>query len=123
MKDEELSAFFNKLPENEQAIALKLFEIIQSHEANFDCRISYKSLFFFFRKKRLFYLWPASIPWGGVKEGVRIAFVHGFLYKADLRSHLSFHERKEIGVIDFTKLNQINASLIQTLLTEATQMV
>lgn len=123
MNDIELSAFFSKLPENEQAIALKLYEIIQSYEVSFECRLSYKSLFFFFKKKRLFYLWPASIPWGGINEGVRLAFIHGYLFHDDIRRQLSFNDRKEIGVIDFTQLEKIDAALIFTLLTEATQMV
>jgi hypothetical protein len=123
MNDIELSAFFSKLPENEQAIALKLYEIIQSHEVSFECRLSYQSLFFFLKKKRLFYLWPASIPWGGINEGLRLAFIHGYLFHDDIRRHLSFNDRKEIGVIDFTQLEKIDAALIFTLLTEATQMV
>lgn len=123
MKDKELTVFFSNLPENEQNLALKLFEVIASYKADFEIKLSYKSLFFFYKKKRLFYLWPASIPWGGINEGVRLAFVHGYLFHDDIRRHLSFNDRKEIGVIDFTQLEQIDAALIITLLTEATQLV
>lgn len=123
MNDNELSAFFNKLPEYEKVIALKLYEIIQSHEAKFDCKLSYASLFFFYQKKRLFYLWPASIPWGGVKNGVRLAFIHGYLFHDDLQPYLSFDKRKEIGVIDYTDENQIESNIILRLLTKSIQFV
>lgn len=66
------------LPEEER----KLLEILRS--LVLDCipdaleKISY-NVPFYSRRKRICFIWPASIPWGGVKDGVALGFTKGHL--------------------------------------------
>ena len=33
---------------------------------------------FYYGRRRLAYLWPASVPWGKITEGVKVGFVHAY---------------------------------------------
>ncbi|QTN38367.1 DUF1801 domain-containing protein [Cryomorphaceae bacterium] len=70
--------FLDYLPEEELMVVEALRELI------FDClpgveeRLNYNAPFYF-GHKRMFFIWPASLPWGKVDQGVRLGFSHADL--------------------------------------------
>lgn len=54
----------------------------------------------YYQKKKLFYVWPASIPWGGVSKGISIGFVNGHLLK-DETHFLEKRDRKKVRSKEF----------------------
>jgi len=101
-----LDDFYEYISGEEKSIVLSLREIIL--EAIPECRekLAY-NVPFFYRKKRLAYIWPASVPWGGLNEGVSIGFTKGHLMD-DPEELLNGKDKKEIRTLHYTRLSEIN---------------
>ncbi|MFA0960265.1 DUF1801 domain-containing protein [Roseivirga sp. BDSF3-8] len=80
-------------------------------------KLSY-SVPFYYRHKAICFIWPASVPWGNLKEGVALGFSQGHLLDPD-GEHLERQGRKVLGRMLFTHPGMIDASLIRTYLFEA----
>jgi len=110
------------LPEQERAMVNRLRGLI------FDCiphvteRLNYNTPFYF-KKKRLCYIWPGSIPWGGIREGVSLGFANGHQLH-DEWNFLNKDKKKVIATRIFYSLKEINEhkEIIRTLLFEAAEL-
>jgi hypothetical protein len=112
IKFKDIEEFLASLPADE----LKIVELLRS--IIFDCipgcreKLSY-NVPFYYGHSRLCFIWPASVPWGGIKEGVALGFLKGdklLLPKLEGRKSLS----REV----FTSVNEIDINYITQLLLE-----
>ncbi len=108
-------AFF-KLPDSERELALVLRGIVRDTLPHVQERLAYNAPFYY-GKRRICFIWPASIPWGGIDRGVAL----GFCYGRDLpsASALEFADRKEVGQLRFHTPDEIDPHLVTRLLAEA----
>ena len=110
----DIETFLGALPEDELGIVEWLRGLIFSVIP--DCReaLAY-NVPFYSRSRRICFIWPASVPWGGNREGVRLGFTFGYALQ-DPENILTKGSRKEVYVIDFRDIDHgIEPALIQLL--------
>lgn len=110
-----IDAFFDSLPESESKIVERLRALVL--DCIPDCRekLAY-NVPFYYRHARIAYIWPASVPWGGVAEGVALGFCQGSrLEGADPAEPGHTLITKHV----FTHVSQIDAGMLRQLLYEA----
>lgn len=102
-----IEQFVAELPQPERDIFLCLRNIL--FECGYDLKekMSY-GVPFYYGPKRLFYLWPASIPWGGnhYKEGVLLGFCLGSLLNNE-DHFLEGTDKKQIRQYCFRSVEEV----------------
>jgi hypothetical protein len=73
---------------------------------------------YFYGKKGICIIWPASIPRGGIKKGVLFGFWYGHKLK-DKDRYLTHGTNRQIFYKIYTDIAQINFSALKKLLKEA----
>jgi len=118
MKIQSVHHLFEILPENERIIVDILRQIVLENLTE-DCKekISY-NVPYFHCKKGICIIWPATIPRGGIKEGVLFGFSHGNKLN-DVDNYLTHGTNKQVFYKIFKSPEEINESAIVKLLTEA----
>lgn len=111
---EDLLAF---LPEDERRIVQYLRRLIMENLEGVQEKLSYNVPFYALRKNFCF-IWPSSVPWGGLKEGVALGFPKGNQLSDD-EGLLEKGSRKHVRSITFMKVNEINERIILPILFEA----
>jgi hypothetical protein len=112
---------FELLPEKERIIVDVLRQIVMEHlPAYCKEKISY-NVPFFFGNKGICIIWPATIPRGGIKEGVLLGFWYGNRLN-DVDNYLTHGTNKQIFYKVFKSINQINEKAIAKLLKEAVRI-
>jgi len=111
-----ISDFLAYLPEPE----LEIVDVLRAHifECIPDCteRLAY-NVPFYYRHARLCFIWPGSVPWGTVKNGVQLGFCNGNLLPDT--GYLEAGNRKQVYTKTFTTTKEINALRLQQLLYDA----
>ncbi|MEZ4825078.1 MAG: DUF1801 domain-containing protein [Bacteroidia bacterium] len=118
VKFQSVDEFLDYLPENERIMVDILREII--FECIPECRekLSY-NVPYYWRNRRVCFLWPASVPWGNVKlNGVQLGFCEGYKMNDDL-GYLEKGNRKQVYTKTFMKPEEIDPDLIRVYLFEA----
>ena len=107
------------LPPNERQLVNYLRHLIFECIPQVTERLNYNAPFYF-KNKRIGYIWPGSIPWGGLKEGVAIGFAHAHLLH-DEWNFLNRENKKTTGSHTFKSLHEVqqHEDIIRTLLFEA----
>jgi hypothetical protein len=111
-----IADFLAYLPEPElelvDALRALVFECIP------DCteRLSY-NVPFYYRRSRICYIWPGSVPWGTIKSGVQLGFCEGWLLPD--AEYLEAGNRKQVYVKTFATVKEINVPRLRQLLYEA----
>ncbi len=108
------------LPEEEQIIVERLREVILDAIPNCTEKLKY-NVPYYSQYANICFLWPSSIPWGAVENGVSIGFVKGNLISAGL-NYLESNGRKTIRSRNFNKLEQIDFDLVRELVYEAVEI-
>ena len=118
IKIRSLLQLFEALNENERIIVDVLRQIIIENLPPY-CKekISY-NVPYFFGNKGICIVWPASIPRGGIKEGVLLGFWYGNKLK-DTDHYLTHGSNKKIFYKIFYSPDEINEQAIKKLLKEA----
>ena len=111
-----VNEFLDYLPRNELKVVECLREIIFQCIPDAKERLAY-NVPFYYRHSRICYIWPGSVPWGKVKEGVVLGFCKGNLLSD--ASYLDKGERKNIYTKTFYGLKDIDRDTITQLLYEA----
>lgn len=109
--------FLDFLPGEELELVETLRELILETCPDVQERLAY-NVPYYFRNRRVCFLWPASIPWGKVKmQGVMMGICNGNL----LNDHQYFNlgERKQVATRIFHKLAEEDFDLIRYYLQEA----
>ena len=121
MKFQSVEEFLDHLPENEKLMVLILRELIL--ECIPDCteKLSY-NVPYYFRNKRVVFIWPASVPWGKVPmEGVKLGFCQGHLLQ-DKSGYLEKGSRKQVYTRTFFKPEEIDVELLRAYLQQAVEV-
>jgi len=109
---------FEQLPEEERIITDVLRQIIKE---NLPARCKEKISFnvpLFYGHKSICIVWPASIPRGGIKEGVLLGFWYGNKLK-DADQYLTKGTNKQVFYKIFKTADDIDEGAIVKLLKEA----
>lgn len=104
------------LPEPERITALVLRELILETLPEVTEKLSWGAPFYF-RRRSLCFVWPASVPWGKLTEGVALGFT-----RADLLDHggyLSGNGKSKLGRHVYLKAEEIDIERVQQLLEAA----
>ena len=110
--------FWDHLPEDERIIVDVLRQIIL-HVLPATCKekLTY-NVPFYYGKKRICLVWPASVPRGGIKKGVLLGFAQGNKLK-DTDRYLTHGTNKKIFYKIFHSPEEIDEKAIVKLLKEA----
>ncbi len=113
-----LGDLLDYLPEIERELILELRDIILEEIPDVREHMAY-NVPFYSRHRRICYLWPSSVPWGGLKPGDGVAL--GFSEGTRLRhgGYLEEGLRKQVASKTFSSQKEIDRSLIASLLSEA----
>ena len=113
--------FWEHLPENERIIVDVLRQIIIENLPD-TCKekLTY-NVPFYYGKKRICLVWPASVPWGGFKSGVFLGFCQGNKLK-DPANYLTHGTNKKIFYKIFNSPDEIDEAAIVLLLKEAVKL-
>src|SRR6187402_1921264 len=118
MKITSLPELFDLLPENERIIVDVLRQIVlETLPVHYKEKISY-NVPFFYGKKGLCIIWPATVPRGGIKKGVLLGFWYG-CHLEDKDNYLTHGTNKQIFYKIFNSPEEINSREIIKLLKEA----
>jgi hypothetical protein len=76
---------------------------------------------YFYGRRRICMIWPASVPWGGFKKGVLLGFSQGNRLK-DKKHYLKHGTNKQVYYKIFQSADEINVKAIISLLIEAVEV-
>ncbi len=114
------SDFYDFIPAEEQVIVDFLREIILDAAPELSERLSYNVPFYYFRH-RVCYIWPSTIPWGGLKPGTGVAL--GFTKGRQLASdYLTGGKGKDVRYRLFNQVQDIDTLLVSDLVCEAVRL-
>lgn len=121
IKFRSLVEFWEHLPEEERIITDVLRQIILENLPSY-CkeRLTY-NVPFFYGKRRICLIWPASVPWGGFKSGVLLGFCQGNKLKDENR-YLMHGSNKQVYYRIYRSPDEIDAAAIIDLLKEAIEL-
>lgn len=121
MKRNTLVQLYELLPENEKIIVDVLRQIIIERLPP-ECKekISY-NVPFFYRNRGICIVWPATVPRGGIKEGVLLGFWYGNQLN-DVDHHLTHGTNKQIFYKIYKYPEEIDEAAIVKLLKEAVRV-
>lgn len=110
-----LEDFYDYIEGEERKIVLLLRSLIYENIPEVKEKLSYQ-VPFFYKRKRICFIWPGSITWGNVSQGaVRLGFANGHLMGDQWRG-LKLEGRKQVAWIEFTKEQEINTEEIRSML-------
>lgn len=110
--------FWEYLPENERIITDVLRQIVLENLPS--CckeKLTY-NVPYYYGKRRICLIWPASIPWGGFKSGVLLGFSQGNKL-ADKDYYLTHGTNKQVFYKIFHSIDETDTKTIILLLKEA----
>jgi len=112
---------YQKLPENERIIVDVLRQIVRESLPEY-CKekLSY-NVPLFYGNKAICIIWPATVPRGGIKEGVLFGFWHGNKLK-DIDNCLTHGTNKQIFYKIYKSPDQIKEKPLRKLLKEAVKL-
>lgn len=116
IKIKSVSHLYEILPEDERIIVDVLRQIIIAHTTCKE-KISY-NVPYFYGKRGVCIIYPATIPRGGIKKGVLLGFWHGNRLK-DADNYLTRGTNKKIFYKIYNSVEEINEKAIVKLLKEA----
>jgi hypothetical protein len=118
MKIKSLLQLFELLPENERLLVDVLRQIIlENLPAHCKEKISF-NVPYFYGKKGICFVWPASIPRGGIKEGVLLGYWYGNRL-IDTDRYLTHGTNKQVFYKIYKTPEEIDDVAIARLLKEA----
>lgn len=118
LKFQSLVEFWEHLPENEQILVDVLRQItLETLPAGCKEKLTF-NVPYYYGSKRICFIWPASVPWGGFSEGVMLGFSQGKKL-ADPDHYLTHGTNKQVFYKIFREVGEINEPAITALLKEA----
>lgn len=111
--------FLEYITDTERKMVEKLRKIIISCMPECKEKLAYNTPFYYLNK-RVLYIWPSSVPWGGIKEKdvVVLGFCNG-QHITDDSGILNKDGRKEIATMKFRSAKEIDADLLRSYIYEA----
>lgn len=113
--------FLGFLPENEKKIVDILRALVFQAIPECTEKLSY-NVPYYYRNKRICYIWPSSVPWGNVKlDGVQLGFCYGNLIPDEI-GFLEKGKRKQVYVKTFLSPTDIEHDMVKTYLEMALEV-
>jgi len=112
-----LGDFFDYLPENELRVVESLRDLILDTLPEPKEKLSF-NVPYYQCYRNVCFIWPGSIGWGGVKDGVLLGFVQGHLMMDD-EHYLEKGNRKYVRTRRFCQRQEIDFDKVRSLLHEA----
>ena len=109
--------FLAHLPPEELKLVEALRDIIRDTLPDAREKLAY-NVPFYYRHRRICYLWPASVPWGRVKEGVIVGFVRG----GEMGTLSPTPSGKGLDRVTFLHPSDIDEELLRAQLFEAAEL-
>ncbi|MEL6538147.1 MAG: DUF1801 domain-containing protein [Bacteroidota bacterium] len=121
VKFQSIEDFLEYLPDHERKIVDKLRILVWDCLPDGREKLSY-NVPFFTRHRRIFFIWPSSVPWGKVKlNGVRMGFCEGYRIQDEI-GYLEKGNRKQVATKTFFNPQEIDEDLLRAYLFEAIQV-
>lgn len=113
--------FWEYLPEDERLLIDILRQIVlDALPATCREKLTY-NVPYYYGRKRICLIWPASVPWGGVGEGVLLGFSQGNKMP-DAGNYLTHGTNKQVYYKIFRSVDEIDEAAIISLLNEAVRI-
>lgn len=116
-----LLEFWEYIPEQERIIVDVLRQIVLKHLPSYCKEKLTYNVPFFYGKRRICLIWPGSVPWGGIREGVLFGFCYGNKLK-DPTHYLTHGTNKQVFYKIFHSPEEIEYEAIVGLLKEAIEV-
>ena len=112
---------FERLPEQERILVDVLRQIVLDNLASYGKeKISY-NVPYFYGNRGICIIWPATIPRGGIKDGVLLGFWHGNKLK-DEDQYLMQGTNKRVFYKIYQSVEEIDSMALAKLLREAVKL-
>ena len=113
--------FWEYLPEDERVITDVLRQVvIETLPRQCKEKLTY-NVPFYYGKRRICLIWPASVPWGGISSGVLFGFCQGNKL-LDKQGYLIHGNNRQIYYKIFHSTDEIEIGPITALLKEAVEV-
>ncbi len=116
-----LVQLFDRLPENERIIVDVLRQIISENLPNYCKEKLAFNVPYFYGNRGICIIWPASIPRGGIKQGVLLGFWRGNKLNDEDR-YLTHGTNKKVFYKIYKHADEIDEPAIVKLLKEAVEI-
>jgi hypothetical protein len=121
VKINNLTQLYNMLPESERLITDMLRQLVrESLPPACKEKIAF-NVPYFYGKKGICIIWPATVPRGGIKEGVLFGFWYGNKL-ADVDGYLTHGTNKQVFYKIYKDVGEIDVPALQKLLKEAVEL-
>jgi len=116
---QDLEELYEFLPPGERNLVRYLREMIIDTIPLVKEKLSW-NVPFFSRRNTICFLWPASVPWGKVRNhgAVRLGFAKGYMMRDEL-GYLEKEGRRQVYCHDFSSPKDIDEAVLRTYLMEA----
>ena len=112
--------FLEYLPETELKLVQALRKIVLDCIPFAQEKLAY-NVPFYYRHTRICFIWPATVPWGAVAQGVALGFCRGNLLSDEIY-FLEKGSRHEVYCKVFTDVREIDTDLLKAYLFEAVEI-
>lgn len=109
------------ISEDERIIVDVLRQIVSEHLQGYGQEKISFGVPFFYGKKGICIIWPASVPRGGISKGVLLGFWYGNLLQDPLK-YLDRGSNKKVYYKIYERIEDIDIPKISALLNEAIQL-
>lgn len=116
-KHKDFDSFLDAISPSEQVICLRLRNLILGTFPELKEKFSYGAPFYH-RNSRICFLYPASLPYSGIKSGVSFGFNRGPLLSND-HGLLDMGNRKEVAYISLFQESDVSELAFLEILHEA----
>jgi len=113
----DIEGLIEELPDQERSITKQLRQRLLSSAPNITEKLAFGAPFYY-HHKRFAFIWPASIPWGNLKEGVALGFQNGHLFE-NSDGLLQAEGRKQVYRIIYKSLDEIHWDQVHYWIQEA----
>ena len=121
LKFQSFVEFWEYLPDDERIIVDVLRQIIlENLPSTCKEKLAY-NVPYYYGNRRICLIWPGSVPWGGIREGVLFGFCQGYKL-ADLDNYLIHGTNKQVYYKIFHSVDEIDELAIASLLKEAVEL-
>jgi hypothetical protein len=121
LKFQSLVQLWDYVPDDERIIMDVLRQIVLENLPKTCIEKLAYNVPFYYGKRRICLIWPASVPGGGFKKGVLLGFNQGYKLQ-DPRSYLSHGTNKRVFYKIFYSPEEIDEEAIVELLREAVEL-
>lgn len=116
-KHKDFDSFFEDLLPDEKPICSRLRELLLTHFPELREKFGY-GVPYYWLSSRICFMYPASFPYSGIKEGVTFGFARGHLLSNE-QGLLDLGDRKEVAYVRYTSEKEIQEALLLEILHEA----